>query len=56
LAQALGRDLKGWISPALYVAGILSAFIHPYIACAIYALVALMWFIPDRRIERMLRR
>jgi uncharacterized membrane protein len=56
LAKALGNDLKGWISPGLYVAGILSAFIHPYVACAIYALVALMWFIPDRRIERMLGR
>jgi uncharacterized membrane protein len=56
LAKALGGDLKGRASPILYIAGILSAFIHPYIACAIYALVAVMWFIPDRRIERMLGR
>ena len=56
LARALGNDLKGYISPVLYIVGIGCAFIHPYIACAIYALVALMWFIPDRRIERLLGR
>ena len=54
LAQALGRDWKGTISPVLYVLGIASAFIHPYVACGIYALVALMWFVPDRRIERQI--
>jgi uncharacterized membrane protein len=53
LAKALGSDAKGWISPILYVAGIVSAFIHPYIACGFYASVALMWFIPDRRVERL---
>jgi len=56
LAQALGSDLKGWVSPILYLVGILSAFIHPYLAYGIYTLVALMWFVPDQRIERLLRR
>jgi len=55
LARAIGRDLKGKLSPVLYVAGILCAFLDPRIANAIYVLVALMWFIPDRRIERALR-
>jgi len=56
LAEALGRDIKGWISPILYIAGIGAAFIHPYVACAIYALVALLWLVPDRRVERVLGR
>ena len=54
LAQALGNDWKGIASPILYVLGIASAFIHPYIACGFYVLVAAMWFIPDRRIARTL--
>jgi uncharacterized membrane protein len=56
LAQAIGRDLKGKISPALYVAGVLLAFADARIACAIYVVVALLWLIPDRRIERVVRR
>lgn len=52
LAQALGRDLKGKISPVLYLAGILLAWVNPWISDAIYAAVALMWLVPDRRIER----
>jgi uncharacterized membrane protein len=55
LARAIGRDLKGKLSPVLYVAGILCAFLDPRIANAIYVLVALTWFIPDRRIERAIR-
>ena len=55
-AQALGRDLKGKISPVLYLAGILLAFVDPRIAGALYLLVALMWLIPDRRIERIVQR
>ena len=55
LARAIGRDLKGKVSPVLYVAGILSGFLDPRIADAIYVLVALMWLIPDRRIERAIR-
>jgi uncharacterized membrane protein len=56
LAQAIGRDVKGKVSPVLYVAGILLAFVDTRIACAIYLSVALLWFIPDRRIERVVRR
>jgi uncharacterized membrane protein len=56
LARAIGHDVKGKISPVLYVAGILVAFIDARIACAIYLLVALMWLIPDRRIERVVER
>jgi uncharacterized membrane protein len=53
LAAALGRDVKGKISPVLYVAAIITAFAKPWIACAIYVVVALIWLIPDRRIERI---
>ena len=56
LARAIGRDLKGKVSPVLYFAGILLAFVDARIACAIYLLVALLWLIPDRRIERVVRR
>ncbi len=51
LAEALGRDLKGKVSPFLYAAGIALAFVYPWASIAIYILVALMWLIPDRRIE-----
>jgi len=56
LARAIGRDFKGKVSPVLYVAGILFSFLDTRIADAIYVLVALMWLIPDRRIERAIRR
>jgi uncharacterized membrane protein len=56
LAAALGRDVKGKLSPLLYILAIGSAFIAPRIAHALYVLVALMWLIPDRRIERRLPR
>jgi uncharacterized membrane protein len=55
LANALGSDIKGKISPVLYVAAIALAFVKPWISIAIYGLVAVMWLIPDRRIERALR-
>jgi uncharacterized membrane protein len=51
LATALGHDLKGKLSLAAYVLGVPVAFISPWIAVALYVAVALMWFIPDRRIE-----
>lgn len=54
LAQALGRDLKGKASPLLYAAGIVLSFFFPVLAGAIYVLVALMWLIPDPRIETVL--
>jgi len=52
LATAIGRDLKGKVSPVLYAAGIALAFVRPWLADAIYALVALMWIVPDARIVR----
>jgi uncharacterized membrane protein len=52
LARALGRDLKGKLSPVLYIAGTLLALADTRIAGAIYVSVALMWLVPDRRIER----
>ena len=52
LRAALGRDLKGNISPVLYIVGIAVAFENPRISDAIYVFVALMWLVPDRRIER----
>jgi uncharacterized membrane protein len=57
LARAVGRnDFKGRISPVLYFLAILSTFIKPGIAELVYALVALMWLIPDRRIEKQVAR
>ena len=56
LAEALGRDVKGKLSFACYVASILLSFIETWIADVIFALVALMWVVPDRRIERAARR
>ena len=52
LATALGKDLKGTISPLFYVVAIIFAFVRPWMSEALYVLVALMWLIPDRRIER----
>ena len=54
LKKAIGRDLKGKISPILYAAAIPAAFYQPWIAGGIYVFVALMWLVPDRRIERVL--
>jgi uncharacterized membrane protein len=54
LARALGRDVKGKISVAAYVAAIALTFVHPWIACALYVLVAVMWLAPDPRMERAL--
>jgi uncharacterized membrane protein len=55
LAAAVGRDLKGKLSAALYAVAIPLAFVREWIADAIYILVTLMWLIPDRRIESRLR-
>jgi len=54
LARAVGRDLKGKLSPILYASGILSAFWNTWISGLLYAGVALMWLVPDQRIERVL--
>ena len=55
LAKALGRDFKGNISPVIYIAAIGLSFVKPWIAGSLYVLVALIWLVPDRRIERVLR-
>jgi len=55
LASALGNDMKGKISPLLYVAGVVVAFVSPWLSMVIYVLVAVIWLIPDRRIENILR-
>jgi uncharacterized membrane protein len=55
LAHALGSDLKGKLSPVLYLIAIAVAFYAPIFSLAIYALVAAMWIVPDRRIEKLVR-
>jgi uncharacterized membrane protein len=52
LAVALGSDFKGKISIVIYVAALFLAFVNAWIAYALYGLVALMWLVPDRRIEK----
>jgi uncharacterized membrane protein len=54
LQRAIGGDWKGKASPVLYVLGILSTFFLPWVAQALYVFVALIWLVPDRRIERSL--
>jgi uncharacterized membrane protein len=54
LAAAIGNDWKGKLSPVLYLASIPLAFVSPWISGSIYAVVALIWLVPDQRIERML--
>jgi uncharacterized membrane protein len=53
LKKALGGDWKGKISPILYMSAISAAFWLPWISLGIYVLVALIWLVPDKRIERM---
>ena len=55
LAAAVGRDRKGKLSLALYVAAIALAFVNQWISDVIYVVVVLMWLIPDRRIESKLQ-
>jgi uncharacterized membrane protein len=55
LARAVGADMKGKVSPALYLSAIALAFVAPWGAQAIYVGVALLWLVPDRRIEKVLR-
>jgi uncharacterized membrane protein len=54
LAAALGRDFKGKISLVFYTLAILLSFVNSWLSCGLYILVAVMWLIPDRRIERTL--
>jgi len=53
LAVAIGRDGKGKLSVVLYVSAIPTAFINPWISIGFYVAVALLWLVPDKRIERM---
>jgi uncharacterized membrane protein len=55
LARAMGRDLKGKVSLAIYALAIGLAFVWPIASVALYILVAAIWFIPDRRVERTLK-
>jgi len=54
LARAIGSDFKGRISVVIYAAGIGLAFANAWIGLALYAFVAIIWLIPDRRIEKTL--
>jgi len=51
LKKAIGSDIKGKISPVIYIAAIALAFVNQWISDALYVFVALMWLVPDRRIE-----
>ena len=55
LARAIGKDIKGKISPVLYLVAILSAYYNSWISGGIYVLVALIWLVPDKRIEIIFR-
>ncbi|MGE5296401.1 MAG: TMEM175 family protein [Solirubrobacterales bacterium] len=52
LATAMGRDFKGKVSVVIYAAAVPLALASPWIACGLYVLVAIMWLVPDRRIEK----
>jgi uncharacterized membrane protein len=54
LAAAIGKDCKGKLSPVFYLAAIPLAFVSVWISIGLYVFVALMWLVPDRRIERVL--
>ena len=55
IAIAVGSDFKGKISIVIYAIAVLLAFVHSLLACGLYILVAIMWLIPDRRIEKVLK-
>ena len=55
LALALGKDFKGKASLVIYLVAMPLAFFNVWMAYALYGLVAMMWLIPDRRIEKVLR-
>jgi uncharacterized membrane protein len=54
LAMAVGGDFKGKVSLVIYAVAILLSFVNSWFACILYALVAIMWLIPDRRIEKIM--
>ncbi|MDA6071820.1 TMEM175 family protein [Flavobacterium sp. AC] len=53
LAKAIGRDLKGYVSSVLYILGIVFSFYSEWVSGAAYFIVALLWLIPDKRIEKV---
>jgi uncharacterized membrane protein len=55
LKSAIGRDIKGKLSPVIYVVAVLMAFVSHWVSQGLYVLVALMWLIPDKRIESKLK-
>jgi uncharacterized membrane protein len=56
LARAIGSDWKGHLSPVIYATAIPLAFVRPWISCTLYVVVAIIWLLPDPRIERMIAR
>ena len=56
LAAAIGADWKGKLSPVLYISAIPLAFVSPWISNGLFIAVALIWFVPDRRIERVVEK
>jgi len=56
LGSAVGNDFKGRISVIIYVVAIVMSFVNRWVALGLYFAVAVLWFVPDRRIERMRER
>ena len=56
LEKAIGKDWKGKLSPLFYLAAIALAFVNNWISEALYVLVALVWLVPDRRIEKKINK
>ena len=54
LAKAMGRDLKGKVSVVIYLAGVVLAFVAPWLSAGLYTLVAVIWLVPDRRFEHVM--
>jgi uncharacterized membrane protein len=54
IAVAIGKDFKGIISLVIYAVGIALAFVNSWLAFSLYVLVAIIWLVPDRRIEKIL--
>ena len=55
LAELVGRDVKGKVSPVLFAVAIPMALVAPWLALAIYGVVVVLWVVPDRRMERELQ-
>jgi uncharacterized membrane protein len=56
LSQAVGRDWKGKASPLIYLTGLAVSFVHPLLGVAVYTVVAMLWLVPDRRVEHFVTR